>query len=422
MMAACGASQAASQGDAAAIHATDGTMEGAPEVSTGQDSSDSGAPESEGSAPDAEASDATLEVGQASDSGADAPGEEGQEDVRSERVASDARRVESGSDANEAGDAACRPFAPMVVTLVPRLSGVVTGDFNGDGHVDVVGIIRFHSVVALLGNGDGTLGPPIESTLQGIGDLIGSVVDVGDVDGDGTLDVALDVVFGGVSGIRNLLGNGDGTFRSGVFLPINTTGVRLRDLKGDGRLDLLSSDVLAVGVSLGNGDGTFGPPVSYPTPGEPGGMTIADFNGDGHPDVAVVLQSCGVSVLLGNGDGTFQAQTLLPGCPGFAIVSADFNRDGHLDLAADGTFVWLGRGDGTFQKPYSDSTAKLIDDEVKRIADECFQEACRLLKQNRGKLDDLAHALLESDSLNEKQILDVTGLTPPAKPPLASRG
>ncbi len=75
-----------------------------------------------------------------------------------------------------------------------------------------------------------------------------------------------------------------------------------------------------------------------------------------------------------------------------------------------------------FQKPYSDSTAKLIDDEVKRIADECFEEACRLLEQNRGKLDDLAHALLESDSLNEKQILDVTGLTPPAKPPLASRG
>jgi cell division protease FtsH len=74
-----------------------------------------------------------------------------------------------------------------------------------------------------------------------------------------------------------------------------------------------------------------------------------------------------------------------------------------------------------FQKPYSDSTAKLIDDEVKRIADECFLEACRLLEQNRGKLDDLAHALLESDSLNEKQILEVTGLTPPAKPPLASR-
>ena len=75
-----------------------------------------------------------------------------------------------------------------------------------------------------------------------------------------------------------------------------------------------------------------------------------------------------------------------------------------------------------FQKPYGESTAKLIDDEVKRIADECFAEACRLLEQNRGKLDDLAHALLESDSLNEQQILDVTGLTPPAKPPLAGRG
>ena len=72
------------------------------------------------------------------------------------------------------------------------------------------------------------------------------------------------------------------------------------------------------------------------------------------------------------------------------------------------------------QKPYSEATAKLIDDEVKRIADECFLEARRLLKDHRGKLDDLAHALLEHDSLDEREILAVTGLTPPAKPPLVA--
>jgi cell division protease FtsH len=65
------------------------------------------------------------------------------------------------------------------------------------------------------------------------------------------------------------------------------------------------------------------------------------------------------------------------------------------------------------QRPYSEATAQLIDDEVKRIAEECFKDACRLLTENRAKLDVLAKALLESDSLDEKQILEVTGLTPP---------
>ena len=52
----------------------------------------------------------------------------------------------------------------------------------------------------------------------------------------------------------------------------------------------------------------------------------------------------------------------------------------------------------------------------------CFLEARRLLKDHRGKLDDLAHALLEHDSLDEREILAVTGLTPPAKPPAAVSG
>jgi cell division protease FtsH len=64
------------------------------------------------------------------------------------------------------------------------------------------------------------------------------------------------------------------------------------------------------------------------------------------------------------------------------------------------------------QKQYSETTAALIDAEVKRIVDECLAEAHRLLEQNRSRLDALATALLERESLDESEIHQVTGLEP----------
>src|SRR5260370_15085225 len=74
-----------------------------------------------------------------------------------------------------------------------------------------------------------------------------------------------------------------------------------------------------VSILLGNGDGTFRPPAFYPTaPWGVSSVAVADLNGDGKVDVAVVSRcqdtACGdfpltsgvVSVLFGNGDGTFQ--------------------------------------------------------------------------------------------------------------------
>jgi cell division protease FtsH len=65
--------------------------------------------------------------------------------------------------------------------------------------------------------------------------------------------------------------------------------------------------------------------------------------------------------------------------------------------------------------PFSEATAALIDEEVKRIVQECLVEAERLLADNRPRLDALAQALLKEDSLDEAQILAVTGL--PGKEP-----
>jgi cell division protease FtsH len=74
-------------------------------------------------------------------------------------------------------------------------------------------------------------------------------------------------------------------------------------------------------------------------------------------------------------------------------------------------------GDGNMfqQRPYSESTGQLIDEEVRRIAEECQDTAEKLLAEHRGQLDNLARALLEKDSLDEAQILEVTGVkAPPA--------
>jgi cell division protease FtsH len=70
-----------------------------------------------------------------------------------------------------------------------------------------------------------------------------------------------------------------------------------------------------------------------------------------------------------------------------------------------------GSGDGLgLARPYSEATARDVDTEVKRIADECFAEAIRLLTEHRAQLESLTQALLKEDSLGEEQILEVTGL------------
>ncbi len=62
------------------------------------------------------------------------------------------------------------------------------------------------------------------------------------------------------------------------------------------------------------------------------------------------------------------------------------------------------------QRPYSERTAELIDSEVRRIVDECLQQACELLRTHRARLDALAQALLRDESLDEREVLRVTGL------------
>jgi hypothetical protein len=107
--------------------------------------------------------------------------------------------------------------------------------------------------------------------------------------------------------------------------------------------------------------------------GQAGGILVADFNGDGIPDLAVPNYQNGigrVSIFLGNGDGTFTASgnalsfatahTWIPEL-GHEGAVGDFNGDGNLDMAitdfaSNEVFILLGNGDGTFRQAASPST------------------------------------------------------------------
>jgi cell division protease FtsH len=66
----------------------------------------------------------------------------------------------------------------------------------------------------------------------------------------------------------------------------------------------------------------------------------------------------------------------------------------------------------------SDALLDAVDDEVRRITDECYGEARRLLRDNRGKLDAIVAQLLARESLDEPEVYAAAGIDrPPGQPP-----
>jgi hypothetical protein len=234
--------------------------------------------------------------------------------------------------------------------------GAAIGDLNGDGRPDIVvlstqGGALDNRLYVFVNNGGGGFGAPniIDlGSITGNGDDRG--VAIGDFNGDGKPDLVVHTVDpSNIEHIWFLAGNGNGTFAAPVDRGSYggaTQGIvryAAADMNGDGKLDLVGLGLgHGVFVSLGNGDGTFQAPHEYTADqGFLTDMAVADFDGDGKPDVAVVGQCCGgptgpqgLAVLRNNGNGTLAAplhpsigETIPRG-----LAVGDINGDGSPDF------------------------------------------------------------------------------------------
>ena len=234
---------------------------------------------------------------------------------------------------------------------------LTTGDFNGDGLADIAAASE-QAVRILIATPAGgfAFGQSIPfsyyySTLLGAGDFNG--------------DEAVDLVASNGYDVYLYPGRGNGTFEEPIHVAsYSNAEIAVADYNQDGHLDvalLPDSAGEEIAVLLGNGDGTFQAPLESQAVGRASGVVVAYLNSDGIPDIALTngVECCGggantVTVVLGVGDGTFEPPTsYATGVGPIAVAAADFDGNGTLDLASanqDQTVsIFAGNGDGTFQ-------------------------------------------------------------------------
>jgi len=283
------------------------------------------------------------------------------------------------------GDGTFRPATTLTVGSSP--ADLVLADLNKDGKLDLaVALAGENRVVSYLGDGAGNFklaGTVTTGKLTSPEDFAQVKLVTGDFDGDGKVDLAINNI--GDDTISFLRGKGTGAFYFRVntavpkppeykpTTPLQMAGLAAADFDGDGKTDLAVSNFDTLDVLLATGSGHFALKQQFgpnSTLGLADGhdLVAADLDGDHILDLAVAAAGTDdVRVLRGTGGGNFSFSNTDIFSVGqwpvgidrgpSAIVAANLNADGQLDLATANSDLAGTRSvlanDGTGKFPFS---------------------------------------------------------------------